>query len=176
MSRARALVLIAALGVLVFALAVSGSGEQRKPYAGVTHGPRPAPDCLTLSPPCPPKQPEERLAEAEANDLIGFTFAPPPPDAKPPVDADEAMDIAWQEGGSAGESQTPTLVVVPKGGDFAKDTLVWIIRYDGSSFCPSTVVRASPPVHGTCQIRPAFTMIDAESGDFIISWTPPPEK
>ena len=174
MKISRLLVLTALIGGLVGLLVTRGSGEKSKRYAGPTHGPRPAADCLTLSPPCPPKQPEERLESPESNEAIGFTFVPPPNDAKPDISAEEAMNIAWQEGGYDGTSQTPTLVLVPKGGDFDHDTLVWVIRYDGYCFLPSRPigVTPSPPF---CQIRSAYTMIDGETGDFIVSWTPPAE-
>jgi hypothetical protein len=174
MKISRLLVLTALIGGLVGLLVARGSGEKGKPYSGPTHGPRPAPDCLTLSPSCPSKQPEERLESSESNETIGFTFAPPPDDAKPDISADEAMNISWQEGGYDGTSQTPTLVLVAKGGEFDHDTLVWVIRYKGYCFLPSRPigVTPSPPY---CQMRSAYTMIDGETGDFIVSWTPPPE-
>ena len=54
-------------------------------YSGEeVHGPRPAPNCRELTPPCPAIQPATSLAETWAEEAIAYRFEPPPEGASPP--------------------------------------------------------------------------------------------
>jgi len=127
------------------------------------------PSCRTASPPCPPVAAPSTLG-SEINDSAGFKLEPP--DSRQPlIDASEAMDLAWKEGVEA-TSQQAILALVPRGGSFKTDTLVWLVRYEG--YC---AVPIGPPRGGhnpTCYMQPYFTLINAETGEFIASWTRPP--
>lgn len=164
--RARTFAAAAAALLLVggFAYAAS-SGPDRPPmfYSGTMHGDRPAPHCLTLTPPCPPAAPHGALSAEWMEPEIGMRFLAPLPGAVPAVDPTEALDIAWQEGGIVGTSQQATLAVVPAGGSFPLPVLVWVVRYDGGCIAPAGRPSSTSQVT-QCQRQPYWTVIDAESG------------
>jgi hypothetical protein len=81
------------------------------------------------------------------------------------------MDIAWQEGGVRGTRQQATLALIPKGGDYPVDVLVWIVRYDGA--CLMAVGRPDTGQNRQCVHQPYWTVIGAQMGNFIMSWTEP---
>jgi hypothetical protein len=48
---------------------------------------------------------------------------------------------------------------------------VWVIRYDG----PCEAPLGAPFVkRGDCTLEPHFSMVDARTGDFLLTWTRPP--
>ncbi len=159
---------------LLVAGAAYGLSGQKMFYQGTQHGPRPAPDCHTLDPPCPPSESPQRLISPMDESVIAFLFLPPPPAVEPVIDAAEAVDIAWQEGGFGGTSQQATLALIPPGDDFTADILAWIVRYEG--YCSHPVGIAGDENEGECVYQPNFTLIDATTGDFIMSWTRPEGK
>jgi hypothetical protein len=140
-------------------------------YSAEPHGPRPAPDCHSLTPSCPETIPQAVLEAPWFERAIAFQFLPPPQGTTPLIDASEALDIAWQEGGVLGTKQQATLALVPRGGDFPIDVVVWIVRYDGACITPSGRPGVTPDT--PCQQQPYWTVIDAVTGDFILSWTRP---
>jgi hypothetical protein len=168
--RGKLIIVIAGVLVLVGGIAY---GVSRPLSDGEVHGLRPAPNCRELSPACPEVLPPIVLELPWAEDAIGFRFEPPPADADPSVDAEEAVNIAWQEGGVDGLAQQATLALVPRGGQFPADALVWIVRYDGHCLTPVGAYSDSETHEGKCFYQPFFTIIDAGSGEFIMSWTRP---
>jgi hypothetical protein len=135
----------------------------------VTASPTNPPDCKDVTPPCPETRPETVLDSVWEESAIGFLFLPPSQGALPDIDVTEALNIAWKEGGVLGTSQQATLALVPKGGDFAADVLVWIVRYDGACISPLGGHRGKHT--DECAVQPYWTIINAETGDFIMSWT-----
>jgi hypothetical protein len=163
-------------GGIAFGIGVA-SHQERPPMfysGGETHGPRPAPNCRELDPPCPEVKPPIALNSSWEEDRLAILFEPPPEDAVPALDADEAVDVAWQEGGVEATSQQAILALVPEGDDFRVDVLVWIIRYEGYCFTSIGNPRSGPHER-RCSYQPYYTMIDAETGEFIMSWTAPPQ-
>ena len=160
---------VAGLLALSVACAVASSPSKR---GGVATSVTTAPACLQLSPPCPPVVAPTALEGEWDESAVGFTLLPPPAGVTPAVDATDAVDIGWKEGGADGTSQQATLALLPKGGSFAQDVLVWVVRYDG--YCGSPVGNPRFNSHeGKCFVQSSFTMIDAGTGEFIVSWTRP---
>ncbi len=163
--------IVAVVAAAFVGIAIAVQSSPRSPYGEETHGPRPAPDCTTLSPPCPEIKQSNFLDKEWLESAVSFRFEPPPQDATPAVSDRDAVNIAWQEGGSDGSSEHAILVLIPKGGDFPEDTLAWVIRYENHCFVPHG--NPAIPTHPGCSYQPSFTMIDASTGAFIVSWTRP---
>jgi hypothetical protein len=156
------------------ALGQQSEPEPAGPYGGPNsvHGPRPAPDCQKLNPPCPHVMEPQTLQEVSDHKQAGFHFVPPPEGAHPAIDAYEAADIAWQEGAYSSSTEQPILVLIPAGGNFKIDRLGWLIVYPDACHIFSSI----PGTHGKgCVVQPGYTLIDAETGDFIATWTSPNE-
>jgi hypothetical protein len=150
------------------------SRQIRAPYGGegTVHGARPASDCRTADPPCPPSKDWVELAEGfDFTDQL--TFAPPA-GSSPLIDAKEAEDIAWLEDATTPDAkeQQAQLAMLPAGGNFSEDTLVWLVRYTGACLSPSIIAnwpkdRPKPK----CTNSTWTTVIDANTGDFIYGFT-----
>lgn len=163
--------IIAGVGFAVLAVAEAGSPP---PYGASADGPygSPAPsqppDCHSIDPPCPPSAPAEAAVST-----FGFAgqlvMVPPQADDAPALMAGVAEDFAWaQDGGGAGAAvQTPVLAVLPAGGNFPSDVLVWVIKYtDIDCVMGSAPVGMSPSCNHTWT-----TVIDANTGEFIYGYT-----
>jgi hypothetical protein len=166
--------LVGVVGLAIAAATVTavlaGGGPQDSKADGV-HGPRPAPDCTTLVPACPSVQPPAPLQAATDYDTSGFQLLPPPAEAKPNIDGYEAADIAWQEQGYGGDVQQPTLALIPAGGTFSSDTLAWLIIYPGACSLPVGAIGSEGTEGQDCLVQPGYTLIDAQTGEFLVSWT-----
>lgn len=92
----------------------------------------------------------------------------------PLVTAEEAENIAWQEDGSTpdAKAQQAQLSLMPAGGNFPVDTLVWDIHYTGACIQPSIVLSwpKDLPRPG-CTNTTSDTVIDANTGEFIYGYT-----
>lgn len=127
-----------------------------------------APDCRRVSRQCPEALPPIVLDAQWAEPGLQFTFAPPGGGARPAIEAGTAINVAWEEGGLVGRSQQAILAIVPRGAAFPEDRLVWVIRYDGPCEAPP-----SPPFERqpNCGVEPHFTMLDAGTGEVLLTWT-----
>jgi len=104
-------------------------------------------------------------------DPTGLILEPPPDGRVPQIGASEAMDTAWKEVVEA-TNQLAILALFPKEEQFKVDTLVWLIRYEGYCAVPVAPPRADSVQ--TCYEQLYFTLINADTGDFIVSWTRAP--
>jgi hypothetical protein len=177
-----------ALGTLVLAIATSQEQAQtvspnpwgpgaESPFQTVINGIRPAPDCHTLTPACPPSLQSGDLLTAL--DLPTFLLNPPGQHGATAIDAANAENIAWQEGGGFGDSQQALLTLLPAGGsitcgeqpvacggEVTTDTLVWAVRYFNGCAYPSGVGDEGVMPSPICGIT-TTVLIDANTGDFI---------
>jgi hypothetical protein len=116
----------------------------------------------------PPASPALTLQAVETHHEVGWIFAPPGT-VSPAISSDAALNIAWRDAAFAGgTSAQPILATLPKGGTFERDTLVWVIRYEG----------ACVPLHGPsgadlprCGGHQWNVIIDASTGSFIAGYS-----
>jgi hypothetical protein len=172
----KAKVMLVAVGTAaLLASGIAYAVDRSSPgYHGeIKQGSRPAADCQQADPPCPETLPAATLSTNWDEGAVGFQFVAPPDGVQPKIDSTEAVNIAWAESPAASTSQQATLVLIPKGGNFPSDVLAWVVRYDG--YCAlahrGTPIDGKPLPDQTCHNQPLFTMIDASTGEFIVSWT-----
>jgi hypothetical protein len=131
--------------------------------------------CLNDDPPCPYPQEPLTLQGEEIHHDVGWIFGPPPGGSEPPVSVAEALDLGWKDAAFAsGGTVQPILALLPKGGTFGADTLVWVLRYDD----------ACVPVHGPPELMKApacgatqwNVILDASSGAFIAGYSDGPSR
>jgi hypothetical protein len=126
------------------------------------------PDCHALDPPCPPALPVEELT-SELSFADQLVMTPPPSDVVPSMTPEAAADYAWAQdgGGSGAAAQKPLLALLPAGGNFPVDILVWVIQYTGID-----CVMSSAPLGGSPSCNHTWTtVIDANTGEFIYAYT-----
>ena len=75
--------------------------------------------------------PPTSLHAPESHPLVGFDFEPPG-SATPKISADRAIAIANRGDAPPAESEQAILAIVPAGGTFPHNTLVWLVRFEGA--------------------------------------------
>lgn len=161
----RMLLLLLLTGVGVGALFGSSRGSSS---AGLNQSGQDPGDCLTLVPPCPPALPAAVLTAEETHREVGWIFAPPGL-VQPDISATTALAIAWPDAAFTEPTVVlPILALLPKGGTFDSDALVWILRFQN----------ACVPVHGPpgadlpkCGGAEWNVIVNADSGDFIAAYS-----
>lgn len=140
-----------------------------------------APPCPAMDPPCPPSLPALSLTSTESHPGVGWTLAPPPPDA-PPIDAAGAVRLAWFQHPLAATSLQPIHALLPAGGSIEADTPVWVVRYAGSCvplFGPPQggfadrgppAPKAAPATEG-CAGSEWNVILDAATGRLIVAFS-----
>lgn len=107
------------------------------------------------------------LASPESNGDVGLNVVPPPPGATPAVSPAEAIAAAGVPANSARTEQAiPALV--PAGGTFHHDTLVWVVRLDDACIRADGVRPGPPAIQCGRQVE---TIVDATTGEYIEDFT-----
>jgi hypothetical protein len=135
---------------------------------GIGRGLAASDSCFEETPPCPSALDPTELDAPWQDNLVGLAFSPPPTGSEPAVSASDALDIAWKESAIDAKQQQAILALAPKGGTFPDDLLVWIVRYDGG--CVEPIGGRVGGKHPGCAVMPVWTMIDATTGEFLITW------
>ncbi len=126
----------------------------------------------------PPRANSATVRTPYYNANLKLTLSPPQSGQEsPPIDADQASDIAWAEGvpGDA-TAETDTYGLLSWGDDFV-DRPVWVVTYEGVCQYAAGGARIeqkgtpASPIETTCFVRPFNTVIDANTGDFLFSYT-----
>jgi hypothetical protein len=147
-------------GIAVCMLAAGGSIDS---HAWVSAS---SPEALIPHFSDPRMLPPARLSSRESHDAVGFILDPPPEAGRPMVSSQRAVRIADRNGAGPAETEQPILALLPAGGMFAHDTLVWVVRLDGT--CVLMHGPAGPPF--MCGMQ-SDILIDATTGRFIAAYS-----
>ena len=155
------------IGVVLVSFAVGSHGAPGRV------SPAPSPSgvipCSEQSPQCPPASPAETWQQSGLTAPWVFSA---PPEGAPSIDADQAVAIAWSEGGDqTGTGAQPIYAMLPAGSlgpeTPSKGTPVWLIRFTGACVAPNLPLSGSPP---PCSKMSWNVVIDATSGVYVQSF------
>jgi hypothetical protein len=121
--------------------------------------------------PQPPITSVKELATKTIVSDVGLTLDAPATQVAPGISAQEAVKTAWAEEGAPGDPQGVhvSLALLTWGTGYTK-TPVWVVSYEGAD----CMIAAGAPGGAEECVKQAFhTLVNAESGDYVASFTSP---
>jgi hypothetical protein len=172
------------IAVLVAACSLAGVGASlwlgsRSSAVGATTTTAPsttAPTTTSESP--PPPLNTVTVVGGSGESSLGFTYAPPT-DENNDLDPKQALASAWSIEGAPGDptgaEATLAAVTWP---EFGVSGDVWVITYSGTCALVFGPPGKSDSSHGdgSCNAEPFATVVDAHTGDYLVSYQAPDDN